>query len=225
MPQQFCKLAIINKQEYWTGFSGKTLLVNVDLVRKCFCISIIHSNIQVTKNCIRSLRKVKKNEIPLASRNQSVRIKPRDKEWWGFWEQFQPRPRGMRRWGESFGDRLSYHLSWEPNSVTVTCKLCVTVAKSLTWFHDYQPSFYRGGKWGTKNWSSMSTVTGWAKASKVCNRTQTRSLTPNSSCQLTTPRAAFPEQGSPVLVLKWMPRGFRSSMGKWEKCIKEVNFL
>lgn len=99
MPQQFCKPAIINKQEYWTGFSGKTILVNVDLVRKCSCISIIHSNSRVTKNCIRSLRKVKKNEIPLASRNQSVRIKPTDKEWWGFWEQFQPRPRVMWRWG------------------------------------------------------------------------------------------------------------------------------
>lgn len=215
MPQQFCKPAIINKQEYWTGFSRKTLLVNVDLVRKCFCILIIHSNTQITKNCIRSLRKVKKNEIPLASRNQLVRIKPTKND-----EGSESRASqdlevcgdGGEFWWQAFlsfilGTKLSYcHLQ------------AVTVATSLTWFHEYQPSFYRGGKWGTKNWSSMSMVTGWAKASKVWNRTQTRSPTPNSSSQPTTPRAAFPEQGSPVLILRWMPGGVWSSMGKWEKC-------
>ena len=221
MPQQFCKPAIINKQEYWTGFSGKTLLVNVDLVRKCFCISIIHSNTQVTKNCIRSLRKVKKNGIPLASRNQSVRIKPIDEEWWGFWEQFQPRPRGMRRWGRLLV--TGFPIIYLGNQTQL-----LSLASCVWQWPSHLPDSM------TISPVSTEEVNGAQRIEVACPRSlgerkPARSGIEHKQGHLPqthplNPRAAFPEQGSPVLVLKWMPRGFWSSMGEWEKCIKEVNF-
>lgn len=221
MPQQFCKPAIINKQEYWTGFSGKTLLVNVDLVRKCFCISIIHSNTQVTKNCIRSLRKVKKNEIPLASRNQSVRIKPIDEEWRGFWEQFQPRPRGMRRWGRLLV--TGFPIIYLGNQTQL-----LSLASCVWQWPSHLPDSM------TISPVSTEEVNGAQRIEVACPRSLGEQKPARSGIEHKqghlpqthplNPRAALPEQGSPVLVLKWMPRGFWSSMGEWEKCIKEVNF-